>query len=253
MLLPVAALAGQGEDLLGLLEGEFNNHEQVWQQRLDDATAVKRQHWRFERTDKLSLELALAPGQVATAPNWVVELRPGSLDTGIAPIGGEDSNCVYRWRPEGDGFVGAPTTAATCPGALPDYWRVTATHLFSGNGAAGEAALHRARRVQYYSGWVSMQRRHIDVDAAADDFILMRNLRMHDEGFIVPITDAGEATGYALELARLTYQNTRVAVLKIGIIDEATGDTLSYAWGAPGTVRIGINLRWVQAGLTRED
>ena len=76
---------------------------------------------------------------------------------------------------------------------------------------------------------------------------------MHDEGFIVSITDGGDATGYALELARHTYRNTGTAVLKLGVIDESSGQTLSYAWSAPLAERIGINLRWVQAGFTLED
>ncbi len=62
---------------------------------------------------------------------------------------------------------------------------------------------------------------------------------------------AGDETGYELELARLTYQNTRVAVLKLGVLDAATGETVAYSWADPDAVRIGINLGWMQAGLTQ--
>ena len=72
-----------------------------------------------------------------------------------------------------------------------------------------------------------------------------------DEGFIVSMADGGKPVGYAVELVRLTYQNTRTAVLKLGIVDESTGETVSYSWAEPGAERIGINLRWVQAGMTR--
>jgi len=109
----------------------------------------------------------------------------------------------------------------------------------------------RARRVTRYAGWAALQRRRIDPDAADDDYVLLRDLALHDEGCIIPITDAGKPTGYAIELARLTYQDTRTAVLKLGVISEATGETLSYSWAEPGAERIGINLRWIQAGMTR--
>ena len=65
------------------------------------------------------------------------------------------------------------------------------------------------------------------------------------------IADGGKPVGYAVELVRLTYQNTRTAVLKLGIVDESTGETVSYGWAEPGAERIGINLRWVQAGMMR--
>ena len=112
-------------------------------------------------------------------------------------------------------------------------------------------AVHRARRVTRYTGWIAFQKRRIDPTAADGDFLLMRDLALHDEGFVVSIADGGNPAGYAVELVRLTYQNTRTAVLKLGIVDESTGETLSYSWAEPGAERIGINLRWVQAGMTR--
>ena len=47
--------------------------------------------------------------------------------------------------------------------------------------------------------------------------------------------------GWACEwtLARVSYQNTRTAVLKLGIVDESTGETVSYSWAEPGAERIG--------------
>ncbi len=110
---------------------------------------------------------------------------------------------------------------------------------------------YSARRVRYYNGWAALGRQRINADAAADDFIFLNDLRLHDEGFIVSITDAGQSTGYAIELSRLTHQNTRTAVLKLGIINEAIGETLAYSWTDPRSERIGLNLRWIQSGLTK--
>ena len=56
-----------------------------------------------------------------------------------------------------------------------------------------------------------------------------------------------------MSLESLTYQETRVPVLKIGVIDDTTGYTLSYSWADPASRRIGLNVRWFQAGMTRID
>jgi hypothetical protein len=86
-----------------------------------------------------------------------------------------------------------------------------------------------------------------------DTYRFMPGLTVHNEGQVVPILDPeGRRTGYAFQLARLTYQNTRTPILKLGLIDEATGATLVYSWAEPGAERIGINVRWAQVGLTRK-
>lgn len=248
-----AAAAGPGEELLDLLAGEFNNHEQVWQQKLDGTAHVERRHWRFERAGGRRLVLSVAPGQAAGEAAWAFDLREESLDTSVVPVDGGAPSCSYRWQARADGFVGRATPPGSCPESLPDEWRVSATHLFASNGPSNDATRHAARRVRHYTGWIALHRHRIDPSAAEDDVILIRNLRLHDEGSLFPIVDAGEPTGYAVELARLTYQNTGTAVLKLGIVDQADGETLSYVWTAPLSERVGINLRWVQAGFTRED
>ena len=249
----LTAAASPGEELLDLLTGEFNNHEQVWQQKLDGTVHVERRHWRFERTGGKRLVLSVAPGQAAGEAAWAFDLRPESLDTAVAPVDGGGPSCSYRWQAQADGFAGRQTPPGSCPESLPDEWRVSATHLLASNGTSGDTTRYAARRVRYYRGWIALHRHRIDPSAAEDDVILIRNLRLHDEGSVFPIADTGEPTGYAVELARLTYQNTGTAVLKLGIVDQADGETLSYAWTAPLSERVGINLRWVQAGFTRED
>jgi len=67
---------------------------------------------------------------------------------------------------------------------------------------------------------------------------------VRDRGGTVKINDE-----YSAQLAQLTYKNgTRV--FKLGIVDNASGKTISYTWTNPDATRIGINLSWVQAGFT---
>ena len=156
------------------------------------------------------------------------------------------SQCRYSWRSTSAGFKGEaldggcaelPNRMTVDEGLLTAVWPAAAAEL--------------ARRVRHYRGWVALQRSRLDAEAADDDYVFVREANWHDEGFVLPILDDGQPTGYAIELARLTYQNTQTAVLKLGVVDVATGETLSYAWAAPGADRIGINLRWIQAGLIR--
>lgn len=247
-LVIAAAAAGRTPDgLVDLLVGEYNNNEQVWQQNLDGTSPGARVHWRFERLGNHRVGVSRALGQSAPAePIWTLTFDGNAAS--VTAVEGGDLVCSYQWREQSGGYAGAMNDESDCPAEFPDTLQLTPSHLVATY--AGEV-VHRARRVTRYTGWIAFDRRRIDPDAADDDFVLMRDLALHDGGFVVAITDAGKPTGYAVELARLTYQNTRTAVLKLGIVDESTGETVSYSWAEPGAERIGINLRWVQAGMTR--
>lgn len=243
----LAAAPASSADLADLLVGEFNNNEQAWQQEVDGATPLPRQHWRIERQGDARFDVARGVGQSAPdAPAWRMRVAGSRLV--LVDAAGADTSCGYRWRTVDDGYEMALDTDQGCPAETPQAWRITARGLALTD-RAGRVV--RARRVARYTGWVALQRLRIDPAAAADDYILIRDATLHDEGFVMPVTDGDRSTGYAVELARLTYQNTRTSVLKLGIIDEASGETVSYSWAAPGAERIGINLRWIQAGMTK--
>ena len=91
----------------------------------------------------------------------------------------------------------------------------------------------RARRVLHYTGWVALKRSRLDPAAAPDDYVFLQEARWHDQGFLLPIEDGGKPTDYAIELAQLTYQNTRTPILKLGVVDTRTGETLAYSWAEP--------------------
>ena len=245
-----AAAAEPPAGLLELLVGEYNNNEQVWQQSLDDITPVARVHWRFERLGDDRVGVARGSGQSSPPqPGWALAFD-GNVAS-VAAVDGAELACSYRWIEAPGGYAGVVDDRRGCPAVFPATWELTPDHLVATYAADDGGAVHRARRVTRYGGWIAFQKRRIDPTAADDDFILMRDLALHDEGFVVSIADGGKPAGYAVELVRLTYQTTRTAVLKLGVVDESTGETVSYSWAEPGAERIGINLRWVQAGMTR--
>ena len=237
------------EAVAALLAGEYNNNEQVWQQGIDGLPPVPRRHWHFRRVGDTRLALAVGIGQSAPgADAWTFAFEddaPGVVAKAVA--GGP---CTFVWRATEAGYAGRAQDSG-CPG-LPAALDVDAEWLTATWSAPGGEREERARRVRHYTGWVALRRNRLDPDAGPDDYVFMERARWHDEGFVLPVLDGDRPTGYAVELARLTYQNTGTAVLKLGIVEEATGETLSYAWADPGAGRVGINLRWIQAGLTKQ-
>lgn len=109
-------------------------------------------------------------------------------------------------------------------------------------------------KTTYYKGWMAVKKHMLEPGADLSEWIFASIERMHNQGQRVPLLDeAGNETGYTLSLETLTYQPTQVPVLKIGVIDDRTGYTLSYSWADPASRRVGLNVRWFQAGLTRID
>jgi hypothetical protein len=55
-----------------------------------------------------------------------------------------------------------------------------------------------------------------------------------------------------IELATLTYQNTRKSVLKFTLLHRDTLKTLTYVWANADASTIGMNLGWFQAGVAQK-
>jgi hypothetical protein len=112
----------------------------------------------------------------------------------------------------------------------------------------------KARKVRYFTGWVWLHRDGPTGDVAdRKRFSFRRDVMIHDEGQKIPMLyDDGTESPYLLELAQLTYQNTRTSILKMAVIDKATGKNVFYIWAQPDGTRVGINHGWIQVGLTQK-
>ena len=62
--------------------------------------------------------------------------------------------------------------------------------------------------------------------------------------------EEGNKLPYFVELAQLQYKSG-LEILKLTFYEENNPKSFLYGWGSPGTKNIGINLRWLQAGLTK--
>jgi hypothetical protein len=109
---------------------------------------------------------------------------------------------------------------------------------------------HINRKVTYFTGWGGNRIGGKDADKDAK-WHFTSKIVMHNEGQIFPSVDdkTGEKSDYSIHLAKLTYQNTKDPILKLGLINNKTGKTVTYIWSDRNNVKTGMNLRWMQTGI----
>ncbi len=120
------------------------------------------------------------------------------------------------------------------------------------NSQSEQATEPEIQDARLYTGWAVVQRTALDPEADPEEYIQMRGIEIWDNGEIINIEADGEETGYSFELIVLPYSE-EITVLKLAVIDNETGESPCYVWGEPGAKRLGINVRWVQVGLTLKE
>jgi hypothetical protein len=111
----------------------------------------------------------------------------------------------------------------------------------------------KSRKVRYYTGWAYIHRDGPKADISDKKFSVQRNMQIHNEGQrIALVYDDGTPSPYMVELAQLTYPNTRTAILKLALIDKDTKKSVTYIWANTDATRIGMNLGWFQVGFTQK-
>lgn len=260
---------------------EYDNHEQVWRAResgamppphvvisVEPTSVADVSLWRvhLDANPKLDAVWAMrradANGAVVMTPmraTVAAPSAPAAFDAGQwTPL----DACALR----GDARVvradaaacsvlapGVGPEAALLPLQIEQAGELLRVRLYADQ-ARGADAREEARRVQRYAGWAAVNGGGPKAAADSSDWHMNRDLRLGNEGGRAALAwRDGSASGYSLALERLTYRDGNVPVLKLSIIDDASGRTLAYAWANPEATRIGINLGWVQVGLSRED
>lgn len=263
------------------VEGVYDNHAQVWAAR-ENASAVAAPHVRVvvETTGQREwtiwrVHLDASPAMDAT---WAFHKDAGATTAGTlvphralvaAPAVGKHFDpaqwapleaCALRPAGPSMSFAGdAATCTVLAPGIgaqmalLPlavtrdgEWLRVR----FYADQARGPDAREDLRRVQTFSGWAAINGGGPKAAADSNDWHMDRSVRLDNEGgrYALHWRDGG-ASGYSLALERVTYRDGNMPVLKLSVIEDASGQTLAYAWANPEATRIGINLGWVQVGL----
>lgn len=148
---------------------------------------------------------------------------------------------------------GIGPTAALLPIEISHDGDQLSVRLYSDQ-ARGPDARVEARKVHWFEGWAAVHGGGRTGDASSQDWHMNRELRLGSEGGRVALKwRDGQASGYSLMLERATYREGNVPVLKLSVIEDASGSTISYAWANPEATRIGISLGWIQVGLHLSD
>ena len=319
--LPAAAQSGGAEDLARLeawFGGEWNNNEQVWQEKLDLAdlkVAAKPElhehvHHLFAPVKVPQLgahvfyvqQARVLAGGVLDKPyrqrlyRFSSDVAEGAVKLEIFRFKDEAAALNAQLKPE---FFKQLTLEALVPTpGCEVWWRYqTADQAFTGtmktdacryvsprtgqrvtlnntlkldaeqiwiNDKARDDAGQRVfgnrdgipsrnRKVRYFEGWVWIK--HAGPQATADDkkTSFTRKMQLHSEGARAPVMfEDGTASPYDLELALLSYQNTRRPILKFALLDRATGKSVTYIWANTDATLVGMNLGWFQSGMTQK-
>ena len=148
---------------------------------------------------------------------------------------------------------GLGATAALLPLKLTFDGDLLSTVTFADQARGADASID-ARRVRFFTGWSAINGGGAKMQPENRDWHTRQDLRASSEGGRVQIRwRDGAASGYSIELVRRTYAERKLSVLQLNVIEDVSGQTVDYAWADPSTSIIGINLGWLQVGLTAEN
>lgn len=105
---------------------------------------------------------------------------------------------------------------------------------------------HKLKRCTFYKGWILLEKAGFTAE-----YHQQKNSIWHDQGKRIRLfTKDGKPTKYEIELANVIYGKD-LEVLKLALYEVGVSKAIMYNWGSPQTKNIGINLRWLQTGLTK--
>jgi hypothetical protein len=113
-----------------------------------------------------------------------------------------------------------------------------------------KSELRRARQV---TCWVAVRKDKAKADGG-EDWLFQSGVKLHDQGGRARVGggDSG-AQPVIIRVRNVTWDkgSTNSPVITLYIHKPENPDRAeSYSWAAPDSARVGINLRWVQAGCT---
>ncbi len=278
-----AAAIPAARETPGELRGEFDNHEQVFQAQPASLARVSVTSSTLDRDEWLLWRVRLQAATTLEA-TWVLRTETDAvgnrvltphrpLVAGAALDKAFDAKqwlaldaCALRAVAGSSGLnvsadparcasvaPGLGVEAALLPLSIEHSGERLRVRLFSDQ-ARGDTVFNDLRRVRHYSGWAAINGAGANATSQSSDWHMSRDLRLGNEGgrSILPWRD-GKPSGYSLLLERLTFREGNTPVLKLSVIEDASGQAIVYAWANPDATRIGVNLGWVQVGLERAD
>lgn len=206
--------------------------------------------------DKAVVDAHLTPAKLASLTPATMRALPG---------------CEVYWSRQGESFVGRmrdgacriPSRASGKTITVMDDLKLTANEIWISDRATDEEGKvvfghpngvhHKLTRAAAYTCYSTIKKDGAPEETTSPEhYFVFRGLQLHDQGQILPLVTAGVPQRYSVELAELTYASSGTRVLKLAVYEVGKPRAISYAWAAPGAARIGINLRFLEAGCTRK-
>lgn len=271
-----AGQTGVAGELAERLAGEYTNHAQVWAARQEDGpvppgyklTIVPLDtgepgtyvlHFRQYPAGESAVPAREARFLLAPGPEGgVVQHVERQTPEGWQALPG----CSIHWHRTESGFEGA-TRGDACRfrdpksgEAVTRYrnWTVNAEGIAwrERREVAGETTGTQTLRfvpVSWYTGWAGVRERGAD-GGGRGEWRIQRRMRLHDGGGVSELPGTAGAA-HAIRLERLEWPRSGIRMLRLSVIEVASGELVAYAWAPPGADHIGIHLGWLQAGLER--
>jgi hypothetical protein len=297
-------LAADMKEMLSIFTGEFDNFQQVWQEKEDktpdslmhthihsiflpvkipsigqnifyvkqytdgDTNKVYRMRvYSFSIDDQekaIRLDIHTFKDE---KPFKNANLTPSVLEGLTAENFTSMDGCGVYWKKEKGAFIGymkpkACNFISKRSGKrvfITDSLRLTAESIWISDEATDENGgyvfghkgkiPHKLARCRTFKGWV-VWRTEEGKDGKEDKSIFIGNLKLHDQGWKMRVVlPDGTVTPYSVELSQVVFEK-RIAVMKLAIYEEGKTKAVTYNWTNPEAERIGVNLRWLQVGLT---
>ena len=261
------------DEIVQSLDGEFDNFQQTWQENTEEGLhkiEVDKAHQHIHtRFDFLALKETDDPIFIVTHSKgrdsavilkrevyhfWeerksvfsmIYELPRGQEI--INSIEGLD-NVVAKmvWEKRDDQIIGSSELGNIEISIHDDIFSIQQDGLFD-----HDSEPYRMLKCRFFSGWIEYPLPDIP-----DSTYFMRNLKIHDQGGIVPLVlEDGTVTDYSVELTQLVY-GKRISIMKLAIYEEPfdsihyNSRAVSYAWADPKAKRLGLNIRKIVSGWT---
>jgi CpeT/CpcT family (DUF1001) len=288
------------KQMLSLFTGEFDNFQQVWQEKEDKiADSLRHEHihsiflpvkipalgknvyyvkqymdgdttkiyrlrvYNFSvdaKEQAIRLDIYTfkdeKPYQNAhNTPSVLESLKPENFTT--------TDGCGVFWKRDKDAFMGymkekSCNFVSKRSGKrvfITDSLRLTTNEIWIRDEAYDENGSyvfghkgkihHKLLRCHAFKGWVAIRK-----EGTEDKYEFMGNLKLHDQGWKTRVLmPDGKPTPYTVELSQVIFEK-RIPVLKLAIYEDGKDKAVAYAWTNPEAERIGVNLRWIQVGLT---
>ena len=253
----------------------FGEHVFYVEQYLDgDPTKIYRQRLYSFSLDEREQAIKLVIHIPSDAKALVGSHRDAARLQGLTPaMTRSPPGCEVYWRRRGDAFIGdMKPGACTFKSERSGKTIVVSDDLYldddeiwihdraadsEGGYVYGNKAgiPNKLKKVHHFSCWLSVKR-----DGLADDapgaWTFDRDIAVHDGGELIWVKTAAREQRVGLKIRRPVWPSgPNQDSLVLYVHDERADDpqrAVSYGWADPGAMRLGINLRWMQASCSEQ-